>query len=95
MGLRRESSLACSINIRDGARGRLTLYTPPRETLAATSSRLNSEALAARVVLAYSHMAFHPCTCGLFRDAATVAAVLVSSDDMKVATRMTTRMRQS
>jgi hypothetical protein len=40
------------------------VYTPPRETLAVASSRLNFEALATHVVLARPHTVFHPCTCG-------------------------------
>jgi hypothetical protein len=59
MGLHRGSQLACFINMRGEARGGLTPYMPPHETLAATSSWLNSEALAACVE------AFDPCTCGL------------------------------
>jgi hypothetical protein len=70
-------------------------YTPPRETLAATSSWLNFEALAARMVLAYPRVAFLPCTCGLHRGVATVATVLIGYEDVKVATEMTTRMRRS
>jgi hypothetical protein len=66
---------------------------PPRETLAATSSRSNSEALATRMVLADSHAAFHPYMCGLRRGAAAVAAALIGYDDVKVAAKTTTRRR--
>jgi hypothetical protein len=51
-------------------------YRSPRETLAATSSRPNSEALTACVVLAHSYAVFYPCTDGLLIDAATVATAL-------------------
>jgi hypothetical protein len=63
-------------------------YMPPHEILAATSSRPNSEALAARV-------AFHPYACGLHRGTAAVAAVLIGYDDMEVAVVMTMRRRRS
>jgi hypothetical protein len=56
------------------------------KTLAATSSRPNSEALAAHVVIAHPRMAFRPCTCELRRGAAAVAAALIGYDDIKVAT---------
>jgi hypothetical protein len=69
--------------------------TPPRETLAAVSSQMNSGALAVRVVLAHPCAVFHPCTCGLHRGAAAVAAALISYDDVKVAVEMTTRRRRS
>jgi hypothetical protein len=52
--------------------------------------RSNSEALAARVVLAHPRKAFHPCTCGLHGGAATVAATLISYDDVEAAVGMTT-----
>jgi hypothetical protein len=58
--------------MRGEARGGLTPYTPPRETLVVTSSRPNSEALAECMVLAHPHVAFHPCMCGLHRGAAAV-----------------------
>jgi hypothetical protein len=67
----------------------------PHETLHATSSRPNSEALAAHVVLAHPHVVFHPCTCGLHRGAAVVAAVLIGYDDVKVAAEMTIRRKRS
>jgi hypothetical protein len=57
--------------------------TPPRETLAATSSRLNFEALATHVLLAHPHVALHLCTCGLHRGAAAVAATLIGYDDVE------------
>jgi hypothetical protein len=79
--------------MRGGARGGLTPYTLPRETLAATSSRPNSEALTACVVLAYPRAAFYPCTCGLRRGAAAVAVVLIGYDHVKVAVETTTRRR--
>jgi hypothetical protein len=79
--------------MRGGARGELTPYTPPRETLAATSSRLNSEALAICVVLAHPRVAFHSCTCGLRRDVAAVAGALIDYDHAKVAVETTTRRR--
>jgi hypothetical protein len=50
--------------------------------------------LAVCAVLAHSRAAFYPCTCGLHRGAATVAAVLIGYDDVKVADRTTTRRRQ-
>jgi hypothetical protein len=87
--LRRVSLLACSINMMGAARGGLTSYTSPRETLADTFSRPNSEALAACVVLAHSCVAFHPCTCGLSRG----VTALIGYDDIKVAVDTTTRMR--
>jgi hypothetical protein len=75
---------------------RLThVYTSPLETLAAASSRLNFKALVVRVVLAHPHVTFHPCTCGLRKGAAAVPAMLISYDDVEVATRTTTRRRQS
>jgi hypothetical protein len=83
------SLLACSINMMGAARGGLTSYTSPRETLADTFSRPNSEALAACVVLAHPRVAFHPCTCGLSRG----VAALIGYDDIKVAVDTTTRMR--
>jgi hypothetical protein len=67
----------------------------PRETLAATYSRPNSEALAARMVLAHSRAAFHPCTCGLHRGVAAVVAALIGYDDVKVATETAIRRRRS
>jgi hypothetical protein len=63
--------------MRGGARGAYMPYSSPCETLAATSSWPNSEALAARVVLAYPHVVFHLCMCGLCRGAAVVAATLI------------------
>jgi hypothetical protein len=96
MGLRQESSLACSINMRGRARG---AYTPPHHNMktlaAASSSRPNSETLAAHVVLAHPCAAFYPRTCGLRGDAAAVAAALISYDDMEVVAGMTTRRRRS
>jgi hypothetical protein len=67
----------------------------PHETLAVASSRSNSEAIAARVVLAHPRAMFHPCMCGLRRGTAVVATVLIGYDDVKVATKITTRRRQS
>jgi hypothetical protein len=52
-------------------------YTPPHETLAAAASRPISEALAAHVVLAHPHAAFHPCMCEL----RVGAAALIGYDD--------------
>jgi hypothetical protein len=69
-------------------------YTLPRETLAAVASPPTFEALAVHVVLAHPHAAFHPCTCGLCRGAAAVAAPLISYDDVEFVVEMTTR-RQS
>jgi hypothetical protein len=43
------------------------------------------------VVLAHPHAAFHPYTCGLCRDAATVTAELIDYDDIRVAAETTTR----
>jgi hypothetical protein len=68
-------------------------YTPPRETLATTSSRPNSEALDACMVLAHPHVVFHPCTCWLRRGVATIATALITYDDVKVAVGMTTKRR--
>jgi hypothetical protein len=68
-------------------------YMPPHETLATASSRPNSEALAACVVLLYPHVMFHPCMCGLRRCATVVAAALIRYDDVKVAVEMTIRRR--
>jgi hypothetical protein len=67
----------------------------PRETLATASSRLNSEALDMRVVLAHPRAMFHPYTCGLCSGTAAVAATLIGYDDVEVATGMTTRRRRS
>jgi hypothetical protein len=75
--------------MRDGARGGLTPDTPPCETLVSTSSRPNSAALAARVVLTHPRAAFYIRTCELSRGTATVAAALIDYDDMEVATRTT------
>jgi hypothetical protein len=44
-------------------------------------------------VLAYLCVTFNPCTCGLRRGAATVAAVLIGYDDVDVATGTTTRRK--
>jgi hypothetical protein len=66
-------------------------YTPPCETLAAASSRPNSESLATRVVLAHPSAAFHPCTCGFRRGVAMVAAMLIDYDDIKVVAMIITR----
>jgi hypothetical protein len=77
-----------------GLGARLThAYTSSRETLAAAFSRSNSEALAARVVLAHPHATFYSCTCGLRRGATTVAAVLIGYDDVNVAVETTTGRR--
>jgi hypothetical protein len=95
MGLRRGSLLASSINMRDGARGRLTSYTPACETLAATSSRPNSEALSAHLVLAHPRVAFHPYTCRLCRGIVVVAAALIGYDDIEAAAERTTSRRRS
>jgi hypothetical protein len=96
MGLQWRSPLACSINIRGGVRGVInTCLQPPHETLAATSSWPNSEALAARMVLAHSRTMFHPCTCGLRRCAAAVAAAMIDYDNVKVAVETTTSRRWS
>jgi hypothetical protein len=95
MGLRRRSPLSYSINMRGGARGIETSHMPPRETLAIASSRLNSKALAARVVLTHPHAWFHPCTCELHGGAAVTAAALISYDNVEVAAQMTTGRRRS
>jgi hypothetical protein len=79
--------------MRGGARGGLTLYMPPHKTLAAISSRPNFKTLATHVMLAHPHVAFHPCTCGLHRGAAAVAAALIGYDHVKVAAETTTRSR--
>jgi hypothetical protein len=56
-------------------------YMPPCETLATTTSLPNSEALAACMVPAHPHTAFHPCTCGLCGGAAAVPATLIGYND--------------
>jgi hypothetical protein len=85
----------CSINMRGGARDGLAPYMPPCEILAATSSWLNSKALAVRVVLAHPRATFYPYTCRLCRGAVVVVAVLIDYDHIKVAVEMATRRRQS
>jgi hypothetical protein len=95
MALRRGSPLACSINMRGGARGGLTPYTPPCETLATTSSRSNSETLAVHLVLAHPRAVFHPYTCGLPGGAAAVKVALIGYDNIKVAAETTTGRRRS
>jgi hypothetical protein len=70
-------------------------YTPPRETLAITASWPNSEALAARVVLAHPHTEFHLCTCGLHGGAIAVVATLISYNNVDVAAGTTMRRRWS
>jgi hypothetical protein len=96
MGLRRGSLLACSINMRSGARG---VHTPTHhhvKTLATTSSSWpNSKALPMHEVLALPRVAFHPCMCGLHGGDAAIAAALIGYDDVEVAARMTTRRRWS
>jgi hypothetical protein len=79
----------CSINLRGKARGTDTPYMPPRETLAATSSQLNSEVLVVRMVLAHPRVTFYPCTCGLCGD----VAALIGYNDTEVAVGMTMRRR--
>jgi hypothetical protein len=68
---------------------------PTRETLVVASSWPNSEALAAHVVLAHTHAAFHPYTWGLRRGVALVATMLIDYDKVEIATGMTTRRRRS
>jgi hypothetical protein len=70
-------------------------YMPPRVTLAVAFSRPNFKALAVHVVLAHSHVAFHPCTCGLRRGTTAVAAALIGYDDIMVAIEMTIKRRRS
>jgi rhodanese-related sulfurtransferase len=70
-------------------------YTSPCETLAATASRLNFEALPARVVIAHPRVTLDPCTCGLRGGAAAVAAALIGYNVMEVADGTTTRRRRS
>jgi hypothetical protein len=53
---------------------------PSRETLAAASQPI-SKALAARLVLAYQHATFHPCTYGLRGGATVAAAALIDYND--------------
>jgi hypothetical protein len=65
----------------------------PHETLVATSSRLNFEAIAVRVVLAHPCAAFHLYMCGLYGGATVVAVVLISYDHMEVAVGMTMKRR--
>jgi hypothetical protein len=81
--------------MRGGTKDGLTPYMPPRETLAATSSRPSSEGLAMHVVLAHSRAVFHPCTCGLHRGAAAVAATLIGYAHVKVTIETTMRRRRS
>jgi hypothetical protein len=69
--------------------------TPPRETLAVTSSRPNSKALATRMVLAHPHVAFHPCMCGLRGGTVAVAAVLIGYNVMEVTARTTKKRKRS
>jgi hypothetical protein len=79
-----------------GVRGTVnTRLHAPCETLAIASSRPNSEALAACMVLAHPRAAFHPCMCGLRRGAAAVATALIGYDDFKVVAETTTRRRRS
>jgi hypothetical protein len=71
-------------------------HTPTRhhvKTLAATSSWLDPETLAACEVLPHPHAALHPYMCGLRRGAAAVAAALIGYDNMEFAVGMTTRRR--
>jgi rhodanese-related sulfurtransferase len=77
--------------MRGRTRGVVDAYTSPHETLVAASSRPNSQALAAPMVLANPCVVFHPCTCGLRRGDAAVAAMLIGYDDVKVVAGMTTR----
>jgi hypothetical protein len=79
--------------MRGGARGGLTPYMPPRETLTTTSSRSNSEALVVHMVLTHLHTAFYPYMCGLRKDVVVVAAALIGYDDVDVAVGTTTRRR--
>jgi hypothetical protein len=79
-----------AINTRGGVRGDIHTYTPPRGTLAATSSRPKPETLAVREVLAHLRATFHLCMCGLYGDIAVVAAALIGCDDMEVAVGTTT-----
>jgi hypothetical protein len=81
--------------MRGGVRGGLMPYVSPHETLTDTSSRPNSEALAAHVMLAHSRAAFHLCTCGLRRGVVVIAAALIGYDHVKVAVEMATRRRRS
>jgi hypothetical protein len=53
------------------------------KTLTATSSRPNPEMLAEREVLAYPHVMFHPFTCGLRRDTATIIVALIDYGDAR------------
>jgi hypothetical protein len=75
-----------------GLGARLThAYTPSRETLAATFSRSNFEALSTRVVLSYPRATFHLYMCGLRRGAVAAAAALIGYNNIKVAVETTTR----
>jgi hypothetical protein len=71
--------------MRGEARGGLTPYIPPHETLAATSYRPNSEA--------HPRATFHPCTCGLRRGATMVVVALIGYNHVKVAVETTMRRR--
>jgi hypothetical protein len=81
--------------MRGGARSILRPYMAPRETLATTSTRLNSEDLVVHVVLTHPRAAFHPYTCRLCRGTAMIAAALIGYDNVKVATETTARKRRS
>jgi hypothetical protein len=68
---------------------------PPRETLATASSRPNFKALAACLVLAHPHAAFHLCTCGLRGGTTVIAVALIGYDDVEVGAGMTMWRRRS
>jgi hypothetical protein len=62
-------------------------------TLAATSSRLDLETLAACEVLANPCAVFHSCTCRLRGGVVMVAASMIGYDDVEVVAGTTTRRR--
>jgi hypothetical protein len=62
-------------------------------TLAATSSQLDLETLAACEVLANPHAVFHSYTCRLRGGVVMVSAAMIGYDDMEVVAGTTTRRR--
>jgi hypothetical protein len=62
--------------------GDIDVYTPPHETLTATSSWPNPNTLAVCEVLPHPRATLHPCTCRLRGGAAAVAAAPIGYDDL-------------
>jgi hypothetical protein len=76
--------------------GAYTLICHHMKTLATTSSsRPNSETLAACEVLAHPCMALHPYTCGACGGSVAVVAALIGYDDVEFVAGMTTRRSRS